>query len=46
MTWLIHTSGNRLIPSVYLMLFAGGVFLVSFCMRETRGVALSDISKN
>jgi MFS family permease len=40
-TWLIHTSGNRLIPSIYLMGFAGFAFLVSFFMRETRGVALS-----
>ncbi len=39
-TWLIQITGNRLIPSVYLMGFAGFSFLVSFFMRETRGVAL------
>lgn len=46
LTWLIHISGNRLIPSVYLMLFAGCAFLVSFFMRETRGVALNEILKS
>lgn len=39
-TWLIQSTGNRLIPSIYLMGFAGFSFLVSFFMRETRGVAL------
>lgn len=43
MTYLIHISGNRLIPGIYLTLFAGSVFLLSFFMRETRGVALQDI---
>jgi MFS family permease len=41
-TWLIHVSGNRLAPSVYLMVFAGFAFLISFFMHETRGVALAD----
>ncbi|MDQ8039704.1 MAG: MFS transporter [Rickettsiella sp.] len=39
-TWLIRFSDNRLIPAVYLMCFTGLAFLVSFFMREMRGIAL------
>jgi MFS family permease len=45
-TWLIHQSGNRLIPSIYLMLFAGFAFIVSFFLRETRGLSLPDETLN
>ncbi|MES2141597.1 MAG: MFS transporter [Pseudomonadota bacterium] len=39
-TWFIQVTGNRFVPSVYLMGFSGFAFLVSLFMYETRGVAL------